>query len=60
MIICVHITTLSMVRDATMCDHADTHTRGHTGVTGLVKCWVLPADLGVNLSLLAAHTASNL
>lgn len=35
MIICVHITTLSMVRDATMCDHADTHT--HTHVDTLVS-----------------------
>ena len=35
-----------------MCEHAS------AGVT--VKECVLPADLGVNLSLLAAHTASNL
>lgn len=42
-----------------MCDHADTHVDAHKHWY-LSKCWVLPADLGVNLSLLAAQTASNL
>lgn len=42
-----------------MCDHADTHVGAHKH-WDFSKRWVLPADLGVNLSLLAAQTASNL